>query len=463
MKNKGYTLLELLGVIVILSLLVTLVFPSVINFIKKGNDKIDNVTNDLIVSAAEAYINDNSSKLYITSGIEQCVPVDILIGKKYLGKSLIDEELFVTKSIKITYTDKYNYELTNTNTCAALEAGLYDENGAFVATWEELINAGLDVEKDTTSASLQNLEVLSSFAEEYKLSIDGSVTRIGDYAFNNCEGLISIIIPNSIESIGDYAFSSCANLTSIKIPRNVNSIGSRIFGNINPMTSIIVDDENSVYDSRENSNAIIEKASNTLIVGCKNTVIPNSVTSIADNAFYGCRGMTTIIIPNSIKSIGDYAFYGSTNLENINISSNVISIGSRVFGNCSKLSSITVDTENSVYDSRENSNAIIEKVSNTLIVGCKNTIIPNSVVSIGSYAFGGSSALKNISIPDSVISIENSAFYYCGNLTTINISNSVTSIGSNVFDKCSRLTTIYYSGIAEGSPWGAPNATVISE
>ena len=118
MKNKGYTLLELLGVIVILSVLVILVFPSVINFIKKGNDKIDSITNDLIMSAAEDYINDNSSELYITSGGRYCISIETLVGKKYLNESLIDKDLYVSKSIKVTYTDKYNYEITAKDECS---------------------------------------------------------------------------------------------------------------------------------------------------------------------------------------------------------------------------------------------------------------------------------------------------------------------------------------------------------
>ena len=132
MKNKGYTLLELLGVIVILSLLVTLVFPSVINFIKKGNDEINSITNELIISAAEDYINDNSSELYLTSGTEYCVSVDTLIGKQYLNIELDDDDSYSSKSVKVTYDDKANYEIIDSKDCSVckLVSHNYNEIGS---------------------------------------------------------------------------------------------------------------------------------------------------------------------------------------------------------------------------------------------------------------------------------------------------------------------------------------------
>ena len=129
-------------------------------------------------------------------------------------------------------------------------------------------------------------------------------------------------------------------------------------------SSIIVAEGNPVYDSRNNCNAIIETATNKLVYGCKNTVIPSSVTSIGSSAFSGCSGLTSISIPSSVTSIGSGAFYG-----------------------CSGLTTITVDADNPVYDSRNNCNAIIQTTTNRLISGCKNTVIPSSVTSIGNYAF----------------------------------------------------------------------------
>ena len=245
------------------------------------------------------------------------------------------------------------------------------------------------------------------------------VTSINDRAFSYCRGLTSVTIPNSVTSIGDFAFSECSGLTSVTIGNSVTSIGDNAFYECSGLTSIKVESGNSVYDSRENCNAIIETATNTLIRGCKNTIIPNSVTSIGDFAFCDCSGLTSITIPNSVTSIGDGAFLG-----------------------CSGLKSIKVESGNSVYDSRENCNAIIETVTNTLIRGCKNTIILNSVTSIGTYAFWYCSGLTSVTIPNSVTSIGYAAFSGCSGLTSVTIPNSVTEIGNWAFSECSGLTRI---------------------
>ena len=149
------------------------------------------------------------------------------------------------------------------------------------------------------------------------IEIPSSVTSIRDLAFEGCSGLTSIEIPNSVNSIGDEAFAGCSGLTSIEIPNSVNSIGERAFMECSGLTSIVVVSGNPVYDSRNNCNAIIETASNTLIVGCKNTKITSSVTSIGNHAFEGCRGLTSITIPNGVTSIEDYAFIGCKGLTSI--------------------------------------------------------------------------------------------------------------------------------------------------
>ena len=260
----------------------------------------------------------------------------------------------------------------------------------------------LDSISDTKTAS-----VASNPSGKYSGSIDipesvtygevtYSVTSIGDDAFYYCPGLISVTIPNSVTSIGSNAFDYCSGLTSI-----------------------IVDANNLKYDSRDNCNAIIEKRTTELIWGCKNTVIPNSVTSIGHTAFSKCTGLTSITIPSSVTSIDGGAFFG-----------------------CSSLTSINVDANNPKYDSRDNCNALIETATNTLIAGCKNTVIPNGVTSIFILAFYGCSGLISIEIPNSVTSIGSLAFSNCSSLTSIEIPNNVTSLGSGAFEDCSGLTSV---------------------
>ena len=148
-----------------------------------------------------------------------------------------------------------------------------------------------------------------------KVVIEYGVTSIGSRVFHLCFRLSSITIPNSVTSIGDYAFKDC-NITSITIPNSVTSIGENVFRDNLRLTSIIVEKDNPKYDSRDNCNAIIETKSNTLIAGCNNTVIPSSVTSIGDYAFFA-SDPTSITIPNSVKSIGDYAFGACSDLTSI--------------------------------------------------------------------------------------------------------------------------------------------------
>ena len=243
------------------------------------------------------------------------------------------------------------------------------------------------------------------------------LTSIGDYAFSGCFNLFHAPIVGGVTSIGDYAFLACFNLTSVYIPSSVISIGNCAFWGCD-LTSLYVDMDNPVYDSRWGCNAIIESISNTLIIGCQSTKIPNSVTSIGNNAFRGCGGLTSIEIPNSVTSIGNGAFYGCD------------------------LTSLVVAVDNPVYDSRGGCNAIIESTSNTLIAGCKTTIIPNDVCTIGCRAFYGCGGMTFIDIPNSVTCIGNSAFKECSNLTSVDIPNSVAKIGKRAFWNCFDLTSV---------------------
>ena len=244
------------------------------------------------------------------------------------------------------------------------------------------------------------------------IDIPNSVTEIGNGAFDGCSNLTSIDIPNSVTSIGDYAFYKCTGLSSVTIGNSVTSIGDYAFYKCTSPTSIIVAGDNSTYDSRGNCNAIIETATNTLVLGCKNTNIPNSVTSIGNCAFGGCTGLTSIDIPNSITSIGDGAFIGCSGLTSVTIPNSVISIGDYAFSECYSLTSVT---------------------------------IPNSVTSIGNQAFSYCSGLTIVSIGNSVTSIGDRTFYECTGLTSIDIPNSVTAIGEDAFS-----STAWYNNHPDG-------------
>lgn len=207
------------------------------------------------------------------------------------------------------------------------------------------------------------------------ITIPYSVTNIGRKAFAYCRGLTSIVvdagntsydshdncnaiietstnaliagckntvIPDGVLSIDDYVFAHCTGLTSVTIPKSVTNIGKSAFSGTSGLTSITVENGNITYDSRNNCNAIIETATNTLITGCQNTFIPNGVTSIESYAFFNCAGLASITIPTTITSIGDYAFYDCEGLTSIHIPSNVTNIGKEAFYSCRGLTSITI-------------------------------------------------------------------------------------------------------------------------
>ena len=249
-----------------------------------------------------------------------------------------------------------------------------------------------------------------------ELILPNSVTSIEESAFRGCSGLIELTLPSSVTSVGESAFSGCSGLTELTLPNSVTSIGNYAFSDCSGLEKITVDRGNKRYDSWGNCNSIIETGTNTLIVGCKNSVIPNSVTSIGDGAFRGCSGLTELTLPNSVTSIGDIAFTY-----------------------CSGLEKITVESGNSCYDSRDNCNSIIDTEFNTLIVGCKNSVIPNSVTSIGYYAFYGCSGLTELTLPDSVASIGDGAFICCSDLSKITSLAEIPPVcGSGVFDRVNK-------------------------
>ena len=164
--------------------------------------------------------------------------------------------------------------------------------------------------------------------------IPEGVTNIGVCAFLGCSGLTSVTIPESVTSIEGRAFWGCSGLTSITIPAGVTRIEEAAFEGCSGLTSIVVDKENKYYDSRNNCNAIIATESNTLVIGCKNTTIPASVTRLGENAFADCSGLTSITIPQSVTSIGYYTFAGCSDLTSITIPQSVTSIGDYAFASC---------------------------------------------------------------------------------------------------------------------------------
>ena len=405
----------------------------------------------------------------------------------YSGTVIIPESVVYNDST-FTVTQIGDHAFSN---CGGLKSVTIPNSVVSIGEYAFYFCSNLEsIDIPSSVSSIDNF-AFTSCSNLNTLSIPGNVKSIGTSAFNGCKNIASLELSEGIESIGSYAFENCKKLLSVTIPSTVKTIGSQTFANMDALVSISVAPGNTIYDSRNNCNAIIEKASNTLISGCQSTIIPESITSIGEYAFYFCSNLESIDIPSSVSSIGNFAFTSCSNLNTLSIpgcvksigtsafngckniaslelSEGIETIGSYAFENCDKLLSVnipstvkTIDSQtfanmdalvsisvapgNTIYDSRNNCNAIIEKASNTLISGCQSTIIPESITSIGEYAFYFCSNLESIDIPSSVTSIGNFAFTSCSNLNTLSIPGNVKSIGTSAFNGCKNIASLELS------------------
>lgn len=319
-----------------------------------------------------------------------------------------------------------------------------------------------------------------------RIDLPEKITAVGDFAFCGCKKLEKFDISDSAESIGEYAFLQCESLAEIVIPANVSSVGRFAFSECTALESVVVDKGNRFFDSRNNCNAVILSATNTLVFGCKTTFIDSSITSISEYAFYRCGGLTSIDIPKSVKAIGTDAFAGIPNInyngtasgsrwgaENINcfaegslvysnemktrivgcckaisgeteIPNSVTSIGNGAFEGCAGLTGITF------------SDNLTEIGSNAFYqcTGLKRITIPDSTKTIGSSAFYECTGLESAELSMNLKSIGEKAFYQCTGLMSITVPDSVTSIGASAFEN---ILNVVYHGTASGSRWGAKN------
>ena len=324
-------------------------------------------------------------------------------------------------SLSYIYVDYNNKVYDSRNDCKAI-----------VETETNELIAGCKSTIIPTSVTRIGNDAFSGCNDLQNIDIPMNITSIGDSAFCGCKGLMSIILPNGVSTIGNYAFRGCNNLHSAVLPASITSIGEYAFNGCKELTDLVF-------------SANISKICNGLFYNCSSLesfVIPPSVTSIGDYAFYGCKELTSIDIHSKINSIGEYAFKNCIGLTSVEIPISVTYIGDNPFWGCSGLASIEVNDNNNVYDSRDCCNAIIETETNSLIAGCKNTLISSSVTSIGYYAFSDCKDLTNICIPNSITQIGNHAFSGCSGLTIIEIPSSITCIESSTFNGCSSLLSI---------------------
>lgn len=284
--------------------------------------------------------------------------------------------------------------------------------------------------------------------------IPSSVETIYTDAYRGCL-MREIKLPVGLKTIMEYAINDCPNLVRIHIPSSVENIYPRAFSNCYNIESISVDKDNPIYDSRNNCNAILEE--DRLIIGCYTSSIPLGITTIGEGAFEYCKKLNKINIPEGVLYIGNGAFwrcsalktielpssllgfkgeehfYCCTSLNRIHIPENVNQIPSSIFVGCISLNSISVDKRNKKYDSRKNSNAVIETSKDKLVAGCSSSVIVNGIKEIGENAFA-KSGITSLYIPASVIRIDSTSFRgskYCNSIIVENDNPRYKSAGSN--------------------------------
>ncbi|MCR5036425.1 MAG: leucine-rich repeat domain-containing protein [Bacteroidales bacterium] len=291
--------------------------------------------------------------------------------------------------------------------------GLYAD---YIADYDAGYYLTFNLINNQTELSLKKYRINSDYEDgnEYSVTIPTKVagfpvTQICDDAFKDCKSLKEIIIPKTVSRIGEGCFAGCKNLQSI-----------------------IVEEGNKNYDSRNNCNAIIQTDGNVLIAGCRNTIIPSSVTEIGDFAFCGSL-FEQLIIPQSIIRIGNSAFSECSLLTSLTIPESVIKIGDKAFSECRDLEQIKLPHS-------------ITRIGNETFANCQsitNLEIPLSVEEIGDDAFYKCKKLEHIELHKLITKIGNKAFYGCENLSSLTIPASVTEISDGVFCKCKNLKNIY--------------------
>ena len=412
---------------------------------------------------------------YMVIGIGTVTDDSIIIPPLYNGKpvteiedyAFLDCEQLISVTIPSSISDIYFEAFKgckNLTNITLPESVVYISTSAFYDT--AYYNNENNWQDDVLYIGNHLIEAKSEISGNYE--IKSGTLDIADSAFEDCDGLTTITIPDGVAYIGFNTFFNCTGLTSVAIPDSVTYIGDAAFYDCRSLTSITIPDGVATIDW-----CTFEGCS-----GLTSITIPDSVTSISERAFSGCRGLTNITIPNSVTYIGEGAFGGCSGLTSVTIGNGVTSISNGAFNNCTSLTKVNIYdlaswcsikfgtfteensfeifTANPLYYAHNlyldnklineliipNSVTSIGELAFVFCTSLTSIAIPDSVTSIGGGAFGGCSGLTSITIPSSVASIDSSTFYGCSNLTSITLPDSVTSIGNSAFSNCSSLTSI---------------------
>ena len=355
----------------------------------------------------------------------------------------------VTIPDSVTSIGGYAFEGCNNLIYNEYDNGLYLENAD--NPYLVLVKA-----KDTSITSCEinsKTKIILSNAFNGCENIETLIIGDGITSLDNLpitSALKSLAIPNGVTEIKENRFKDCINLSSITIPASVTSIGKDAFSNCDNLANVYISDLTAwcnIEFANEFANPLDNVANlyldDTLV---KDLVIPDDVTSVSSYAFSGCYSLTNVTIPDSVTSIGSYVFNECSSLASVTIGNGVTSIGTNLFSNCSSLTAIYISDIAAwcnIYFYNATSNPLYY-TDNLYLNGSlvKTLVIPDSVTSIGKYAFYNYDTLTSVKIPDSVTSIGESVFYSCGKLATVTIGSGVTTISYSAFYDCDTLTSM---------------------
>ena len=404
-----------------LSGLQSLTIPSSVNFIERGAFRNCSSLKILYFNAenCEDYEQEYGYAYPIFPIFENCPIETLLIGNNvkrvpaFLLYSSSNVPLTLTIGDSVEYIAKYAFSgktiptLTIPKSVLAIEYEAFSDCRITELVWNAIdcsaINGVSDYDnhtKDLQSVIIgDEVQVIPNYfvsmSQIQSVDIPESVTKIGSAAFKGCTGLTSVIIPNSVTEIGYYTFKGCTGLTSVSIPGSFTSSGTEIFSDCTGLIDII---------------------------------FSNSLTTIGTKWFSGCIGLESVSIPNSVKTIGQYAFSGCTKLVDVSIPSSVINIYENAFEGCTALTKVNISSlESWFYINFSSFKANPLYYAQHLYLNdneVQDVIIPNTITSIGQYAFSGCSGLTSVIIPNSVTSIGQYAFSGCTGLNYVILLNS---------------------------------------
>ena len=388
---------------------------------------------DVVVPIIEALAN-NGFRVWYDAGIEAGTEWPEYVAEKLLGSSVVIA--FISKAAlesqncrrEINYSISHNKDVLSVYIedvtltpgmemqLSTTQAMFYDR-APYETFLQQLMGAAIltpctDNRASSSGAAAQAQKAAPTFSPDFEVENGVLKKYLGDAE--------TVVIPQGITVIGNGAFCECYRLKRVVIPDGVTSIGEPLV--LSDFLSLSV------------------KGAFRDCVNLTSVTIPDSVTIIGPDAFSYCSDLTDVTLPAGLTIIDDHAFYRCSSLESITVPSKVMRIGRSAFAGCARLSSLTVDKDNFVYEGK--GNCIIESLTGTLTVGCKNSVIPDKVTAIGVSAFCACSGLEAITIPDGVTTIGTEAFGHCSSLTSVVIPDSVTKIDMMAFQGCTKLAAV---------------------